>query len=100
MKSLARKFLISIVVMTASVTAIASVVAYSAFRKELADHQVAAMRDYVKERANKESRRFSDLASLYRSADDALRRRMAAMSDAQAERLFDRYFPLQPDGPP
>ena len=98
MKSLARKFLISVVVMTASVTAIGSLVAYSAFQQELVSHQVASMSDYVKERASKEGRRFSDLTLLYQSADKALRRRVDSMSDAQADRLFDYYFPLQADG--
>jgi signal transduction histidine kinase/ActR/RegA family two-component response regulator len=98
MKSLARKFLISVVVTTASVTAIASVVAYAAFQRELVNHQVAALRDYVKERANKEARRFSDLSALHATANQALRRRVAAMSDADANRLFDRYYPLQADG--
>ncbi|MBS0294776.1 MAG: response regulator [Proteobacteria bacterium] len=98
MKSLARKFLISVVVMTASVTAIASVVAYSAFQRELVNHQITSMTEIVKERASKEGRRFSDLKLLYDAADTALRRRVAALSDAQANRLFDYYFPRQADG--
>ncbi|HEY3812735.1 MAG TPA: ATP-binding protein [Caulobacteraceae bacterium] len=98
MKSLSRKFLISVGLMTILVTALASIAAYLAFRHELVQHQVAFMRDYVRERTDKEDRRFSGLISLHRAADTAMRRRMAAMSDAQADRLFDRYFPLQPDG--
>ena len=98
MKSLARKFLISVGAMTILVTALASVAAYLAFRNELVQHQVAFMADYVRERTDKEDRRFSGLTALHQAADAAMRRRMAAMSDAQADRLFDRYFPLQADG--
>ena len=98
MQSLARKFLISVGVMTILVTALATVAAYLAFRNELVEHQVAFMRDYVRERTEKEDRRFSGLISLHQAADAAMRRRMAAMGDAQADRLFDRYFPMQADG--
>ncbi len=98
MKSLARKFLISLGVMTILVTAVASAVSFFAFKHELVQHQLAFMSDYVRERTNKEDRRFSGLILLHRSADEAMRRRMAAMSDSEASRLFDLDFPLQADG--
>ncbi|HWE44887.1 MAG TPA: ATP-binding protein [Caulobacteraceae bacterium] len=98
MTSLARKFLISVGVMTVLVTALATIAAYLAFRHELVEHQVAFMSDYVRERTDKEDRRFSGLISLHMAADAAMRRRMNPMSDAQADRLFDRYFPMQADG--
>jgi signal transduction histidine kinase/CheY-like chemotaxis protein len=98
MKSLARKFLISVGVMTICVTALVSVGVFIAFQRELVSHQIAFMGDYVKERTNKEDRRFSNLLLLHQSADTAMRRRMASLTDAQTNRLFDRYYPLQPDG--
>jgi signal transduction histidine kinase/CheY-like chemotaxis protein len=98
MNSLARKFLISVSLTTILVTALASAAAFLAFWHELGVHQYESMGDYVRERASKESRRFSGLIQLHHAADAALRRRMDGMSDAEADRLFDRYFPLQKDG--
>ncbi len=98
MKSLARKFLISVGVMTVSVTAIASVAAFAAFQHELVQHQIAFLSQYVQERANKEGPRFSDLVSLHVTADGAMRRRIAALDDAKTDRLYNRLYPLRPDG--
>jgi signal transduction histidine kinase/CheY-like chemotaxis protein len=98
MKSLARKFLLGVGAMSIGVTAVASAAAFAAFQHELVEQQVASMGDYVRERSELEGRRFTDLSRLHASADRALRARMASLSDAEAERLFDHWFPLQPDG--
>ncbi|MCI3180614.1 hybrid sensor histidine kinase/response regulator [Caulobacter sp. CCUG 60055] len=98
MNSLARRFLLSVGVMTVAVSVLASVAAFLTFQRELERRQVGYLSDYVAERSNKEDRRFSDLTGLHQAASEALKVRVRAMSQPEADRLFDLYFPLQKDG--
>ena len=98
MTSLSRKFLISVGLSSLLVTVVAIVVAFVAFQKELERRQISYLGDYVTERADQEERHFTDLASVQETAGKALRARMDNMSDADAVRLFDEDYPLQPDG--
>ena len=98
MKSLARKFLLNVGVMSVSVTAIASVAAFFVFQHELVKQRVASMGDYVRERAEREGRRFTALTELQKTADEALKLRLKGLTDAEAERLFEAWYPLQADG--
>jgi signal transduction histidine kinase/ActR/RegA family two-component response regulator len=96
--SLSRKFLISVGLMSVAVTAIAFVTAFWAFQQELERREIGYLQDYVTERANQEERRFTDLADAQAAAAAALRSRVANLTDRQADALFDRYYPLAPDG--
>jgi signal transduction histidine kinase/ActR/RegA family two-component response regulator len=98
MISLTRKFLLGVGAMTVAVSTLASVVAFFAFQRELERNQVRRLTDYVAERARNEDRRFSNLTDVQRAAADALVRRMNGLKPAEASRLFDEKFPLQPDG--
>ncbi len=98
MTSLARKFLLGVGAMTVAVTALASVGAFLVFQQELEQREISHLKDYVAERTTTEDRRFTDLAGVHRAAAAALEQRMKGLTPAQASSLFDRYFPLQPDG--
>jgi signal transduction histidine kinase/ActR/RegA family two-component response regulator len=98
MTSLSRKFLISVGLSSLLVTALAIIVAFLAFQKELERREMSSLGDYVAERADQEERHFTDLASFQQAAADGMRARMARMSDAEADRLFDAIYPLQADG--
>jgi signal transduction histidine kinase/ActR/RegA family two-component response regulator len=98
MTSLSRKFLVSVGISSLLVTALAIVVAFVAFQKELERREISYLRDYVTERADQEERHFTDLASVQETAAVALRKRIEQMGDADAERIFEDNYPLQPDG--
>jgi signal transduction histidine kinase/ActR/RegA family two-component response regulator len=98
MKSLSRRFLVSVGVMSLIVTVLSTMGAFLVFQKELADRQITYLADYVRERSTNVDRRFSTLASLQKSAGEELVRRMDAMSDAETRRLADVYFPPSGDG--
>ena len=98
MKSLSRRFLISVGVMSLIVTVLGSVGAFVVFQKELSDRQVAYLGDYVRERASNVDKRFSNLTSLHRAAGEELQRRMDHLTPAAADRLTDAYFPVAADG--
>ncbi|WP_374570726.1 ATP-binding protein [Phenylobacterium sp.] len=84
--------------MSLAVTVLATVGAFVVFQRELSNRQIAYLADYVRERSNNIDRRFSNLASLQRSAAQELERRVDLLSDDEARRLADAYFPRQPDG--
>ena len=98
MRSLTRKFLLGVGAMTVAVTTLASAGAFLVFQHELEQRQIGYLKDYVAERTTTEDRRFTDLAGVHRAAAAAIQDRMTRLSPAQASRLFDLYFPLQPDG--
>jgi signal transduction histidine kinase/ActR/RegA family two-component response regulator len=98
MKSLSRRFLVSVGVMSLAVTILGSFAAFETFKKELSDRQIAYLGDYVRERSSNVDKRFTNLTSLHRAAAEELERRMNRMSAAEVDRLADDYFPLQPDG--
>jgi signal transduction histidine kinase/CheY-like chemotaxis protein len=98
MKSVSRRLLWSVAGVSIVLTLLASFAAYLAFQNALLHQKKEFLAEYVAERANKETRRFSQLALFHGAADEALKLRMAAMGDAEAARLFDDYYPLQADG--
>ncbi len=96
--SISRRFLVSVGLLSVAVTTIAFLVAFLAFQRELQQREIAYLQDYVAQRTLQEERRFTDLADAQRDAGKALLLRMAQLSDAETERLFEQYFPLRPDG--
>jgi len=97
-QSLTRRFLVSVGLMAVGVTLIATIAAWLAFRNELERREVTALGDYVFERTLREERQFSDLAAVHVAATEALKRRLAGLSDAEAIRVLDRDFPRRGDG--
>ncbi len=98
MRSLSRRFLISVGVMSLVVTIFATWGTFLVFQRELSNRQIAYLQDYVRERASNVDRRFSNLTALHKAAGEELERRMNRLSDADVRRLADQYFPRQPDG--
>jgi len=98
MRSLSRRFLISVGVMSLIVTIFGTLGAFVVFQRELSQRQIAYLEDYVRERSSNVERRFSNLTALHKAAGEELERRMNRLSDAEVDRLADRYFPLRPDG--
>ena len=98
MKSLSRRFLISVGVMSLVMTVLGTLGAFVVFERELSDRQIGYLTDYVRERSSNVDRQFSNLSSLHRAAGEELQRRMAHLTDADVRKLADRYMPLQADG--
>jgi signal transduction histidine kinase/CheY-like chemotaxis protein len=98
MKSLSRRFLISVGIMSLIVTIFGALGAFVVFQRELSNRQIAYLADYVRERTSNVERRFSNLTALHKAASEELERRMNRLSDAEVDRLADRYMPLLPDG--
>ncbi|HYE44619.1 MAG TPA: ATP-binding protein [Caulobacter sp.] len=96
--SISRRFILSVGLLSVAVTLVAFGTAFLAFQQELERREIAYLSDYVTQRANQEERRFTDLAAAHRDAAAAMKTRMAQLSPAQTDRLFDEYFPLRPDG--
>ncbi|MBX3480024.1 MAG: response regulator [Caulobacter sp.] len=96
--SISRKFMLNVGLLSVAVTLVAFGAAFFAFQQELERREIAYLSDYVNQRANQEERRFTDLADAHRDAGAALKLRMAHLGEAQTNRLFDEYFPLQKDG--
>jgi len=96
--SISRRFLISVGLLSVALTLVAFGAAFLAFQQELERREIAYLSDYVAQRANQEERRFTDLAAAQRDAANALKTRMAHLTDAQTDRLFDEHFPLRADG--
>ena len=98
MKSLSRRFLVSVAVMSLIVTIFGTLGAFVVFQRELSNRQITFLQDYVRERSNNVDRRFSNLTALHRAAGEELERRMNHLSPAEVDRLADDYFPMRPDG--
>jgi signal transduction histidine kinase/CheY-like chemotaxis protein len=98
MKSLSRRFLVGVGLMSLVVTVLGSLGAFVVFQHELYDRQVAYLTHYVEERSTNVDRRFSNLTALHKAAGEELGRRLARMSDAEARTLADEYFPPFGDG--
>ena len=98
MKSLSRRFLIAVGLMSLIVTVLSTLGAFVVFQRELSNRQIAYLGDYVRERSSNVERRFSNLTALHKAAGEELERRMNRLSDAEVDRLADRYFPVRPDG--
>ncbi|WP_293675905.1 ATP-binding protein [uncultured Phenylobacterium sp.] len=98
MKSLSRRFLLSVGAMSLGVTILATMGTFLMFQRELSNRQIAYLQDYVRERSSNVDRRFSNLTALHQAAGEELERRMNRLSDAEVDRLADVYFPMRPDG--
>jgi signal transduction histidine kinase/CheY-like chemotaxis protein len=98
MKSLSRRFLVSVGVMSLIVTVLGTLGAFVMFQRELSNRQIAFLEDYVQERSSNVERRFSNLTALHKAAGEELGRRMSRLSDAQVDRLAESYFPRRADG--
>jgi signal transduction histidine kinase/CheY-like chemotaxis protein len=98
MKSLSRRFLISVGLMSLIMTVLGTLGAFVVFERELSNRQIGYLTDYVRERSSNVDRQFSNLSSLHKAAAEQLQRRMNHLSDADVKRLANLYFPLQADG--
>jgi signal transduction histidine kinase/CheY-like chemotaxis protein len=98
MRSVSRRFQVSLGVTSLVLTILGTIGAFAMFQRALSVRQVRYLGDYVQERANNVDRRFTNLENLHKAAGDELARRVGRMSDAEAERLLDRYYPWRSDG--
>jgi len=98
MKSLSRRFLISVAAMSLIVTIFGTFGAFVVFQRELSNRQITFLEDYVRERSSNVDKRFSNLTALHRAAGEELGRRMNHLTPADVDRLADTYFPMRPDG--
>ncbi len=98
MKSLSRRFLISVGLLSLVMTVLGTFGAFVVFERELSNRQIGYLTDYVRERSSNVDRQFSNLSTLHKAAGEELQRRMDHLSDADVKQLADRYFPLQADG--
>src|SRR5947207_6529127 len=98
MKSLSRRFLISVGVMSLIMTVLGTFGAFVVFERELSNRQIDYLTDYVRERSRNVDRQFSNLSTLHQAAAEELERRMDHLSDVDAKRLANSYMPLQSDG--
>jgi signal transduction histidine kinase/CheY-like chemotaxis protein len=98
MKSLSRRFLISVGLMSLIMTVLGTFGAFVVFDRELSNRQIGYLTDYVRERSSNVDRQFSNLSTVHKAAGEELERRMGKLSDAEVRRLADEYFPIQPDG--
>jgi signal transduction histidine kinase/CheY-like chemotaxis protein len=78
-------------------TALTSFAAFGVFQHELEQRQVQFLSQYVQERTDNVDRRFSNLATLQRSAGQALAARMADMTPAAVDRILNQQTRLLPD---
>ena len=84
--------------MSLVVTILGTLGAFLVFKRELEQRQIAFLQDYVRERSSNVERRFSNLTAVHQAAAEELERRMNHLTDAEANRLADEYFPVRPDG--
>ncbi|THD58568.1 ATP-binding protein [Phenylobacterium sp.] len=98
MKSLSRRFLISVGLMSLIMTVLGTFGAFVVFERELSHRQIGYLTDYVRERSSNVDRQLADVSSLHKAAGEELQQRMAKLSDADVRRLADKYFPAKGDG--
>lgn len=98
MKSLSRRFLLSVGVMSLIVTLCSTLGAFVVFQHDLSNRQIAYLADYVRERSSNVERRFSNLIGVHQAAGEELQRRMDRLKPAEVDRLADVYFPRRADG--
>src|SRR3954468_24728430 len=97
MKSLSRRFLISVGLMSLIMTVLGTFGAFVVFERELSSRQIGYLTDYVRERSSNVDRQFSNLSTLHTPAADELGRRMDHLPDAEVKRLADPYMPTEVD---
>ncbi|MBS0296742.1 MAG: response regulator [Proteobacteria bacterium] len=96
--TLSQKLLGGLLAISLAFTATASVTAYLLFRDRAQQQRVEDLALYVKQRTKTEQALFEQLRVKHTAATNALIERYEHMDTAEAVRLFDRWFPLQPDG--
>src|SRR5436190_18985480 len=97
MKSLSRRFLISVGLMSLVMTVLGTLGALVVFERELSSRQIGYLTDYVRERSSNVDRQFSNLSALHKAAGEELERRISHLSEADATRLANDYLPAQAD---
>jgi signal transduction histidine kinase/FixJ family two-component response regulator len=98
MKSLSRRFLVSVGLMSLIMTVLGTFGAFVVFERELSNRQIGYLTDYVRERSSNVDRQFSNLSTVHKAAGEELQRRMDHLSDTEVASLADIYFPMQADG--
>jgi len=98
MRSLSRRFLISVGLMSLVVTVLGTVGAYLVFQQELTHRQITYLSDYVRERSSNIDRRFTNLTNLHRAAAQELERRVQHQTRAETDRLTELFLPAKGDG--
>jgi signal transduction histidine kinase/ActR/RegA family two-component response regulator len=98
MKSLSRRFLISVGLMSLVMTVLGTLGAFVVFERELSSRQIGYLTDYVRERSSNVDRRFSNLSTLHKAAEEELGRRIHHLDPERVMPLADAYFPLRADG--
>ncbi|WP_372782702.1 ATP-binding protein [Phenylobacterium sp.] len=98
MKSLSRRFLISVGLMSLVMTVLGTLGAFVVFERELSGRQIGYLTDYVRERSSNVDRQFSNLSTLHKAAGEELERRMNHLSAADVAKQAEAYFPKQADG--
>ena len=98
MKSLSRRFLISVGLISLTMTVLGSFGAFVVFERELSNREVGYLTDYVRERSHNVDRQFSTLSALHHAAAEELERRTDHLAAADVNRFADFYMPLQADG--
>src|ERR1700722_2479695 len=98
MKSLSRRFLISVGLMSLIMTVLGTLGAFVVFERELSNRQIGYLTDYVRERSSNVDRQFSNLSTLHKAAGEELERRMNHLPANKVAELSDAYFPLRADG--
>ena len=98
MNSLSRGFLIAIGATSVGVTLLSSLAVFFVFRNQLEVQQRHHLAQYLAERHNNLSRRFSALAEVHQQAIIELDREIAALPPVAARQAFEARYPAQPDG--
>jgi signal transduction histidine kinase/CheY-like chemotaxis protein len=98
MKSLSRRFLISVGLMSLIMTVLGTFGAFVVFERELSSRQIGYLADYVRERSSNVDRQIADISNLHKAAGQELQERMHKLADADVRRLADDYFPAKGDG--
>src|ERR1700761_4536052 len=98
MKSLSRRFLISVGLMSLIMTVLGTFGAFVVFERELSNRQIGYLTDYVRERSSNVDRQFSNLSTVHKAAGEELQRRMNQLTDADVAKLAEEYFPKKGDG--
>ena len=84
--------------MSLVMTVLGTLGAFVVFERELSNRQIGYLTDYVRERSSNVDRRFSNLTTLHKAAEEELGRRIHHLDADRVTELADAYFPLQADG--
>ena len=98
MSSLSRSFLLGVGATAVTTTLLASLAAFFVFRHDLSRRQLQHFDEFVEQRSQVVTRRFTALSGIQKAAIAQLRMRMDALPPARVAELLDRRLPLQPDG--